>query len=143
LFRTWLGERGGFVFGSEAKFVVSPTRGRKPDASVYFPGRPPPPQRGALREPPDIIVEVVSPSPGDERRDRVHKMDDYALFGARFYWRVDPALGSFEIFELHEGRFVRAVGATEGQLRDVPGCPSSTVDLDELWGELARLTAND
>jgi Uma2 family endonuclease len=143
LFRTWLGDRGGFVFGSDAKFVVAPTRGRKPDVSVYFPERPPPPQRGALRDPPDIIVEVVSPSPSDERRDRVEKMDDYAVFGARFYWLVDPALGSLEIFELHEGRFVRAVGTTAGQLRNVPGCPGLHVDLDDLWGELARLTPND
>jgi Uma2 family endonuclease len=111
--------------------------------SVYFPERPPPPQRGALRDPPDIIVEVVSPSPSDERRDRVEKMDDYAVFGVRFYWLVDPALGSLEIFELHEGRFVRAVGTTAGQLRNVPGCPGLHVDLDDLWGELARLTPND
>ena len=29
LFRGWLGARGGFVFASDVKFVVSPTRGRK------------------------------------------------------------------------------------------------------------------
>lgn len=54
LFRAWLGQRGGFVFGSELKLVVSPTRGRKPDISVYLPERLPPPSRGALHEPPDI-----------------------------------------------------------------------------------------
>src|SRR6185503_21253249 len=51
LFRGWLGARGGFVFASEVKFVVSPTRGRKPDLSVYFPERAAPPRRGALRKP--------------------------------------------------------------------------------------------
>ncbi|HEU4618783.1 MAG TPA: Uma2 family endonuclease [Gammaproteobacteria bacterium] len=40
LFRRWLGQRGGFVFGSEAKFVVGQDRGRKPDISVYLPERP-------------------------------------------------------------------------------------------------------
>lgn len=35
--RAWLAGRGGFVFGSEAKFAVAPYRGRKADASVYFP----------------------------------------------------------------------------------------------------------
>jgi Uma2 family endonuclease len=106
--RAWLGDRGGFVFDSDVKFIVSPTRGRKPDVSVYMPGRPAPPRRGALRDPPDIMVEVISASPADERRDRVDKMDDYAGFGVRFYWLVDPALGSFEIFELDRGRFARS-----------------------------------
>jgi Uma2 family endonuclease len=143
LFRAWLDQRGGFVFGSEVKFLLGPTRGRKPDVSVYFPERRAPPRRGPLRDPPDIIVEVVSPSPVDERRDRVEKMDEYAAFGARFYWLVDPALGSLEIFELHAGRYARAIGATAGRLHEIPGCPGLKVDLDELWHELARLTPND
>jgi Uma2 family endonuclease len=143
LFRIWLADRGGFVFDSDVKCVVSATRGRKPDVSVYFPGRPAPPRRGALREPPDIMVEVVSPSPADERRDRVEKMDEYASFGVPYYWLVDPALGSLEIFELVAGRFTRCVAATAGVLRDVPGCPELEIDLDRLWAELGRLDPND
>jgi Uma2 family endonuclease len=143
LFRSWLGQRGGFVFGSEVKLVLGPARGRKPDISIYFADRAAPPRRGALRDPPDVVVEVVSPSPIDERRDRVYKMNEYAAFGVRFYWLVDPALGSVEIFELHDGRFARSVGATTGRLDDVPGCQGLQLDLDELWGELARLTPND
>jgi len=143
LFRAWLGPCGGFVFGSDVKIVVSATRGRKPDVSVCFPERAAPPRRGALRDPPDIVVEVVSPSAVDERRNRVEKMDEYASFGVRFYWLVDPALGSVEIFELRGGRFARAVAATGGELRNVPGCPGLTIDVGELWAELARLSAND
>jgi Uma2 family endonuclease len=142
LFRAWLGDLGGFVFDSDVKFVVSEARGRKPDVSVFLPSRPAPPRRGAIREPPDILVEVVSASPADERRDRVEKMDDYAAFGVRYYWLVDPSLGSVEIFELKEGRFFRAA-APEGVVTDVPGCPGLVLDLDRLWAELARLTANE
>lgn len=143
LFRSWLAGRGGFVFDSDVKVVVSTTRGRKPDVSVYFPDRPAPPRRGALREPPDIVVEVVSPSPADERRDRVEKMDDYAGFGVRFYWLVDPALGSVELFELQGSRFARAVAITAGLLSDVPGCPGLVLDVDDLWAELSRLSPDD
>ena len=142
LFRAWLGG-GGFVFDSDVKFAVSATRGRKPDVSVYLPARAAPPRRGALHDPPDIMVEVVSPSPADERRDRVEKMDEYAAFGVRFYWLVDPALGSVEIFELQNGRFLRSVAATSGVIRDVPGCRALVLDLDQLWAELARLEANE
>lgn len=67
------------------------------------------------------MVEVVSASPADERRDRVEKMDEYAAFGVSYYWIVDPALGSVEIFELQNGRFARSVAVTAGTLRDVPG----------------------
>jgi Uma2 family endonuclease len=141
LLRNWLAGRGGFVFDSEVKVVVSESGGRKPDLSVYLPGRRPPPRRGALREPPDIAVEVISPSPRDERRDRVEKMTEYAAAGIRYYWLVDPALGSLEIFELDaSGRYARALAATQGRADAVPGCEGLTLDLDVLWAELARLS---
>jgi Uma2 family endonuclease len=143
LFRAWLGRRRGFVFGSGVRLVVSPTGGRKPDVSVYFPERPAPPRRGTPREPPDVVVEIVSPSAPDARRDRVEKMDDYATIGARFYWLLDPGFRSLEIFELRDGRFAHALAATAGCLTDVPGCPGLRVDLDELWSELGRLAPDE
>lgn len=139
LLRAWLGARG-FVFGSEIKLRVHERTGRKPDVSMYLPGRPAPPRRGALREPPDVVVEVVTPTPRDERRDRVEKMSDYARFGVRWYWLVDPALGSVEIFTLEsDGHYKRVEALTEGALDDVPGCPGLRLDVDALWAELARL----
>lgn len=137
--RTWLGVQG-FVFTSDLKLVVRPRSGRKPDLSVYLPGRAVP-ARGPLRTPPDIAVEVVTPTPRDERRDRVEKMDDYAAFGVRWYWIVDPALGSVEIFERDvAGNFARVRAVTAGQFEDVPGCPGLALDVDALWAELARLS---
>lgn len=138
LFRAWLGSVG-FVLGSESKFALDRT-GRKPDLSVYFPGRKAPPRRGALRDPPDIVIEVVTPTPRDERRDRVEKMAEYAQFGAAFYWIVDPALGSVEIFFLEpDARYKRLAGLTNGTLDPVPGCAGLKLDVDALWAELARL----
>jgi Uma2 family endonuclease len=108
---------------------------------VFLAGRKAPPRRGAVREPADILVEVISPSPRDERRDRVEKMAEYATFGVRFYWLLDPALGSFEIFARNaDGHYVKVVGATAGRVDPVPGCEGLTIDLDALWTELARLS---
>jgi Uma2 family endonuclease len=140
LLRSWLGG-SGFLFGSELKLRLHEHKGRKPDLSLFFPGRAPPPRQGAVAVPPDIVVEVVSPSPRDERRDRVDKMDDYAAFGVRYYWVLDPALGSFEIFGLDAaGRYTRLLGRTAGKVESVPGCEGLIVDLDDLWMELSRLS---
>jgi Uma2 family endonuclease len=130
----------GFVLGSEVKLLLAPRTGRKPDLSVLLPGTPPPPRRGLIRHPPDILVEVISPSPRDERRDRVEKMAEYAAFGVAYYWLVDPALGTFEIFERNAaGQYLKVVGVTAGVIEPVPGCSGLTLDVDALWAELSRL----
>lgn len=138
--RAWIVVRGGFVFGSEAKYAVSHARGRKPDVTVHFPGGPPLPRRGVVRVPPDVAVEVVSPTPRDGRRDRVEKPDEYALFGIRYYWIIDPEERTVEIFELGaDARYVRALAAADGTVSDVPGCSELSLDLDALWSEVDRL----
>jgi Uma2 family endonuclease len=136
----WLAGRGGFVGGPEARFAVSARRGRKPDVFVFLPGGRVPPRRGVIRVPPDIMVEVLSPAPSDGRRDRVQKMDEYAAFGVRHYWLVDPQLRSLEIFELAPvGMYLHARGATDGTIGNVPGCEGLSLDLDQLWAEIDRL----
>lgn len=138
--RNWLTGRGGFVGGSEAKFAVSARRGRKPDVFVFLPGGRMPPRRGLVRIPPDIMLEVVSLQPRDGRRDRIQKMDEYAAFGVRYYWIVDPELRSLEVFELTAERaYLHRLGAGEGAVERVPGCDGLRLDLDELWAECDRL----
>jgi Uma2 family endonuclease len=138
--REWVLPRGGYVFGSEAKFVVRPSRGRKPDLSVFFSARGKVPARGAGRVPPDIVVEVVSPTPRDGRRDRVEKLDDYAAFGVAYYWIVDPEQRSIEVLERGvDGRFVHALGVLDGRVDRVPGCDGLALDVDALWSEVDGL----
>ena len=144
LLGNWVIPLGGLVGGSGGKFAVAERRGRKPDLTVYLPGSTLPPRRGLIRVPPDIAVEVVSPTPRDARRDRVEKVDDYARFGVRWYWIVDPELRSLEILELGaDGRYVHALGASAGMVERVPGCEGLTLDLDELWAAIDRLAAEE
>jgi len=139
MFRIWLARRG-WLFTSYAKYSVAHNRGRKPDLTVYVDRRSQMlPRTGVVRIPPDIAVEVVSPTPRDERRDRIDKMDDYAAFGIRYYWILDPLLQSLEIWELSDGRYARAAQATEGTMTSVPGCDGLSIDLDALWQELSEL----
>jgi Uma2 family endonuclease len=136
--RFWLGA-SGVVLGSELKLLVAAKTGRKADVVVYLPGSQLPQRRGAVTLPPDILIEVVSSSPRDERRDRIEKMTEYAEFGVKYYWLLDPALGSLEIFELTSGRYAKAVAQTSGRIEPVPGCHGLVLDLDALWTELQRL----
>lgn len=136
----WVLANGGLAFGSDAKFALRPGLGRKADMSVFLPGSAVPPRHGPGRAPPDIVVEVISSDARDVRRDRIDKAAEYAAFGVRFYWLVDPDDRTFEIFELDaRSRYVRVVAASNGTI-DVPGCEGLKLDLDALWAYVARLT---
>jgi len=138
----WLGEGRGFIAGSEAKFALGERKGRKPDVAVFLPGRRPQ-ARGAVRLPPDIMIEVVSPSARDQRRDRIHKLGDYARFGVRWYLLVDPGARTIEILELGaDGRYAHALDLAEGK-QPVPGMEGFELDADALWAEVDRLEAEE
>ncbi|MGF1465185.1 MAG: Uma2 family endonuclease [Sandaracinaceae bacterium] len=133
----WLDGRGR-IATSEVKFGVAKDRGRKPDLTVYF-ERARLPARGLVTTPPDLVVEVVSSTARDRRRDRVEKLADYAAFGVRFYWLVDPEASTVEVLERGEDGLYRiALAASAGQ-HAVPGCPGLVLDLDALWAEVADL----
>lgn len=135
---TWGRAHGARVYGSGLKYGVEADRGRMPDVTVFLAGRKPP-GRGVVASPPDLAIEVVSPTPKDARRDRVEKPGDYAAFGVRWYWLVDPALRTLEVFELRDGTYARAGVASTGPVSEIPGCPGLVLDLDALWTEVDEL----
>jgi Uma2 family endonuclease len=142
--RSWIAPRGGLALGSGLKFVVTPTRGRKPDVTLYLPGTKVPLREGVIRVPPYIAGEILSVTPRDARRDRIQKADEYARFGVRWYWLLDPEQRTLEILELgSDGRYVRALGATEGVIESVPGCSGLVLDLDGLWPEIERADSGE
>lgn len=70
------------------EYVRLGTDGRQPDVALLRAGLPAP-RRQAGYPPEDfgLVVEVVSPT--SRRRDRVHKMVEYAEAGIPYYWLVE------------------------------------------------------
>ena len=50
--------------------------------------------------PPELIVEVLSPS--SRRKDRIRKLDLYLRHGILHYWIVDPEEGTIEAYRLQD-----------------------------------------
>ncbi len=140
LLADWFEPRGGFVFGSETKLVISTARGRKPDVVVYTAERGLPPRlASASNVSPEIVVEVVTARPKDARRDRVEKKPDYAAAGVHQYWILDPVVRTLEVLTRNaDGRFLEVLAASQGQ-HQVPDQNGLTIDLDALWAKIDRL----
>lgn len=122
--------KGGFVFGSEAKYRVGPKTGRKPDAAV-FRSRPAKARMAA----PDVAIEVITNTARDRRRDRIEKARDYASAGVKFYVLIDPEAETVEVLVLRRGRWSSEVSASRGKIV-LPGV-DVTLDLDALWKHIA------
>jgi len=54
-----------------------------------------------IEGPPDLVVEVTSPSTAS--RDRGIKLDRYRRYGVGEYWVVDPKARSVEVWDLADG----------------------------------------
>lgn len=65
---------------------------------------------GYIAEPPDVVVEIVSP--GAAERDLHEKRSDYESAGVAEYWVIDPQAGAMHFFRLENGKY-RAGSASD------------------------------
>lgn len=129
--------RLGIVLGADGMYHLSPVLVRIPDASFVsfdrLPGRRVP--RVAICPiPPDLAVEVISPS--NTRKEMETKREDYLRAGVRLVWYVDPDRESARWFDAAGGTgTVRRGGALDGA-DVVPGfvLPLATI-FDDPTGE--------
>jgi Uma2 family endonuclease len=78
-----------------------------------------------------LVVEILSPS--SIRRDRYEKLEQYARFGVKEYWIVDPASHAFEILVLEDKRLVvHAIAAESGRVESKL-LTGLTIDLTEVF----------
>jgi Uma2 family endonuclease len=84
-----------------------------------------------MEGPPDLAVEVISPT--SVNIDRKTKFAQYRKAGVSFYWIVDPQLKTVEGWELKNRRYVpigRAQGTTTISMAPFPALE---IPLARLW----------
>jgi Uma2 family endonuclease len=81
---------------------------------------------------PDIVIEVLSPGPDNERRDREVKRRLYAKFGVREYWIADLENRRVEIYRLKDDvlEAIRTLGENDEITTDLlPGLRCSVQSI--------------
>jgi Uma2 family endonuclease len=81
---------------------------------------------------PDLVIEILSPGPENERRDREVKRRLYAKFGVKEYWIADMTNRCIEIYRLKDGvlePFVTLRGSEEITTDILPGFRSSVQSI--------------
>jgi Uma2 family endonuclease len=80
----------------------------QPDIVVLLPGSRARPMRRGIEGPPDLLIEVLSPS--NRAHDQIRKRTLYAREGVREYWIIDPDAAIIEIIGAN-GETVQRVAA--------------------------------
>lgn len=127
-------ETSGLGFTGDAdwgfKLATDPDIVRAPDVAFVRTERIPAEgiPRGFWPGPPDLAVEVISPS--DSMVDLLEKVGEYLTAGTRLVWVIDPNARKAIVF--HTDRPLSAVGA-DGELGGEVVLPGFMLSLSEVW----------
>ena len=83
------------------------------------------------RVPPDLVVEVVSPS--TVRNDLGRKKATFARFGVPEYWIVDPQIARVERYDLVDRRYVLTLAAGPRESFESTSLAGFRCDVDSLF----------
>jgi Uma2 family endonuclease len=85
----------------------------------------------AMEGPPDLCVEILSPS--SETIDRIDKYEQYQSAGVAHYWIIDPAAQTAQAFQLQSGKYAPAGQGTKTDTVSFPPFPTLQLPLAQLW----------
>lgn len=85
----------------------------------------------AMEGPPDLCVEVISPSSGTiDRRD---KFKQYAAGDVAYYWIVDPKKKTIEAFQLVRGKYKEVSSGSGDDVVRLAPFSGLAIPLGDLW----------
>ena len=129
-----LGENGDYYIGVEVEFRTRPRTVRRPDMLYISADRARDcidPETDIVVRAPDLVVEVLSP--GEERRDAVDKLREYALVGVPHYWIIDPPRHRVSLYHLDGNEYVLEAEFSEDQTLSSSLFPGIGIPLVSLW----------
>jgi Uma2 family endonuclease len=121
----------GKVYAAETGFTIArnPDTTRAPDVAFVRAQRlPPTSPRGFFEGPPDLAVEVVSPS--DSHAELSAKVEQWLSAGAVSVWVVDPANRTIDVHRA--GQPILRLRAGD-ELRDEPALPGFTLRVEDVF----------
>ena len=119
--RSYVAAHGGTYLTTPIDIVFSEYDVLMPDLVFFVEARKHLVQLDApIRDPPDLAVEILSPSTA--ATDRGRKMQMFARYGVREYWIIDPVEERLEIHTLTPGGYELAQVATGPFLSDLHSC---------------------
>jgi Uma2 family endonuclease len=83
-----------------------------------------------LQGPPDLVIEVLSPS--TKSRDTRLKHDLYERVGVREYWVVDPEQNMVEVYRSDAGSFEPTIKIARQDVLTTPLLPNFELPLDRV-----------
>jgi len=123
-------QRGGEVLFAPMPIRLWPGKFREPDI-VFFLNE----HRDRIAKqyggPPDLAVEVFSPSTED--LDVSEKFVEYAQAGVSEYWQVDPTARTIYVFTLRDRHYAQFGRFGPGQQLNSALLPSFTLLTDEIF----------
>jgi Uma2 family endonuclease len=123
---------GGFCVASPIDIVLSDYDVLQPDVIYFSPARAHLIDLNrVIRHPPDLCVEVLSPSTA--ATDRGKKMQLFARYGVPEYWIVDPAAETIEVYELGAGGYDLRATATSQDVVTSSALPAHTFTARSIF----------
>jgi len=86
----------------------------------------------------DLVMEVLSGTDEDRRRDLVTKRREYARAGIVEYWLVDPQEGRITVLRLVGKRYVVHGESAKGSVATSYLLPGFTVDVSQAFSQQVR-----
>jgi len=120
----------GQIFG-DVDTIFGPHDVRRPDV-IYF-SKPRLHLVGpkAFEGPPDLCVEIISPS--STLIDRRDKYKLYEAAGVAHYWIIDPEPRRLEAFRLENSAYTPAGAGHDADVLHLPPFPELAIPLQRLW----------